>query len=75
MVYVDTSVKMKRRKMRMPPSQFFLNVTWNYTINFMIQLSSNLYQKILTALNGIGSSLGWHGPDKSKPSSLLCTSR
>ena len=44
--------------MRMPPSQFFLNVTWNYTINFMIQLSSNLYQKILTALNGIGSSLG-----------------
>ena len=31
--------------------------------------------QILTALKGTGSSLGWHGPDKSKPSSLLWTSR
>lgn len=30
---------------------------------------------ILTALNGVGSSWGRYGPDKSKPSSLLVTSK
>ena len=41
------------------------------TLGIYMCFMNTSMQLLLTALKGTGSSLGRHGPDKSKPSSLL----